>query len=191
MKFSELHGAKIDLIAISEDGLTDMHEYSIKPEFYRYLEYEPKKTTEETKQYLKRLIKLSNSGSGHYWFIKLKEEKKIIGTFGVINIDRKRYSAEIGFGLSPDFWGHGYFEESLMMVLEYLFGGLDFYRISAKTQFNNEPSIKALEKAGFKKEGVMRDFYLSTDGKRYDAVLLAILRGEFLRKYKKLERLKK
>lgn len=185
MNFVNLHGDRIDLIAIGENGLTDMHKYSIKPEFYRYLEYEPFQTLEETRQYLRRLIKLSNSGSGHYWFIKLKEGNKIIGTFGVLNIERKRCSAEIGYGLSPDYWGCAYFKESLIMVLKYLFVDLHFHRIWAKSQSNNIPSIKALEKAGFKKEGVLRDFYLSSDGKRYDAVLLGILRNEFLENYKK------
>ena len=179
MIFLDLHGDRIDLIAISEAGLAYMHEYSIKPEFYRYLEYEPHKTIEDTKQYLERLIKRSNSHSGHYWFIKLKEENKIIGTFGVLNIDRKRYSAEIGYGLSPNYWERGYFRESLLMVLKHLFVDLHFYRVWAKTQYNNAPSIKALEKAGFKNEGVMRGFYLSSDGKRYDAVLSSILRDEF------------
>jgi len=43
------------------------------------------------------------------------------------------------------------------------------------------PSINALEKAGFKKEGTMRDYYLSYKNKlRHDAVILSILKNEFL-----------
>ena len=98
-----------------------------------------------------------------------------------MNIDNNRNSAEIGYGLSPDYWGQGYFGESLSIVLNYLFINLEFYRISAKTRFDNIPSFKALEKVGFKKEGVMRNFYLSANGKRYDAVLFSILRDEFLK----------
>ncbi|UCF13661.1 MAG: GNAT family N-acetyltransferase [Thermoplasmatales archaeon] len=181
MNFCDLHGKRVDLLKISFNGLEDMFEYSQKPEFYRYFEYKPHKTIEDTRKYLEKLIKITKGDSGHYWFIRLKKTGKIIGTFGVVNIDNNRNSAEIGYGLSPDYWGHGYFGESLSIVLNYLFFNLEFYRISAKTRFDNIPSFKALEKVGFKKEGVMRNFYLSANGKRYDAVLFSILRDEFLK----------
>lgn len=180
MDFRDLDGNRIDLVAISENGLDDMYEYSKKPEFYRYLELEPHQNIEETKKYLRKLAKRSKPGRGHYWFIKLKAENKVIGTFGVVNLDKKRSSAEIGYGLSPDYWGQGYFSEALMMVLRHLFTDLGFHRIWAKTQSDNVASIQAIEKAGFKEEGVMRDFYLSGNGKWHDADLFSILRDEFV-----------
>lgn len=179
MKYKDLHSKRIDLIRISKDGLADMHEYSTKPEFYKFLEYDPFKTIEETDKYLEKLIKRSNSETGHYWFIKLKNEKKIIGTFGLLDIDVRKGSAEIGYGISPDYWGKGLFKEALMVVLRYLFVDLQYHRVWAKTQSNNIPSIQALEKCGFKREGTMRDYYLSTKGERYDTTLLSILSDEF------------
>jgi len=161
------------------NGLNDMHEYSVKDEFYRFLEFEPFKNIEETRSYLKKLIKRSDSKSGYYWFIKSKKDKKIIGTFGVLNIDENKKSAEIGYGISPNYWGEGYFSEILKVVLDYLIHNLKFHRIWAKTQSNNIASIKGLQKIGFKKEGVLRDFYLSSNGKRYDAVLLSILKEKY------------
>lgn len=156
-----------------------MYEYSTKPEFYKFLEYEPFQTIEETNEYLEKLINRSNLATGHYWFIRMKREKKIIGTFGLLDIDDRKGSAEIGYGLSPDYWGRGLFKEALMTVLKYLFLDLQFHRIWVKTQSNNIPSIKALEKCGFTREGTMRDYYLSSKGKRYDATLLSLLRDEF------------
>ena len=158
----------------------DMYEYSKNPSFYKHMEYESHQSIEETRQYLKKLIGRSCSDSGHYWFIFQKVERKIIGTFGLLNIDRRKGSAEIGYGISPDYWGHGYFRETLIMVLKYLFLQLGFHRVSAITQVDNLASIKGLEKVGFRKEGIMRDYYLSLkDSRRYDAVMLSILKGEF------------
>lgn len=181
MVFKELFGDRIDLLKIGKYGLDDMHEYSTKPEFYRYLEYGSFNTIKDTSNYLLRLIDRSDSESGHYWFINLKSDRKIIGTFGLHDIDMRKGLTEIGYGISPDYWGKGYFREVLLMVLRYLFEELKFHKVWAKTQANNIPSIKALEKSGFTKEGVMRDFYLSSKGKRYDAILLSILRDEFYR----------
>ena len=165
---------------INENGLADMHEYSTKHEFYEYLEFEPFKSIQETSDYLAKLIERSDSENGHYWFINNKLEKIIIGTFGLLNIDTRKSITEIGYGISPDYWGKGYFKEALTMVLSFLFEELKFYKVWAKTQSNNISSIKSLEKSGFTKEGIMRDFYLSNKGERYDAVFLSILKEEYL-----------
>ena len=158
-----------------------MHEYSTNPEFYKFFEYEPFKTIEETNEYLEKLIKRSSLETGHYWFIRLKRLNKVIGTFGLADIDYRKGSTEIGYGLSPDYWGQGLFKEVLITVLEYLFVDLQFHRVWAKTQSNNIPSIKALERCGFMIEGTMRKYYLSANGERYDAILLSILKDEFLK----------
>ena len=180
MNFENIYGERIDLTEINMDGLMDMYEYSKNPSFYKHMEYKAHKSLEETKQYLKKLVNRSCSDSGHYWFIFLKAEKKIIGTFGLRNIDRRKGNAEIACGISPDYWGCGYFHETLMMVLKYLFLQLDFHRVSGIAQADNLASIKVLEYLGFRKEGIMRDYSLSfKDGKRYDAEILAILRDEF------------
>ena len=161
------------------DGLADMHEYSTKPVFFKFLEYDPFVNINETKKYLEKLLKRSNSKTGHYWFIKLNSNNKIIGTFGLLDIDTRKGITEIGYGISPENWSNGYFSEALLVVLKYLFNDLNFQRVWAKTQSNNIPSIRALENFGFKKEGTLRNFYLSTKGIRYDSVILGLLRNEF------------
>jgi len=180
VNFENIYGEYIDLVEINMEGLMDMYEYSKNPSFYKHMEYKPHQSLEETRQYLKKLISRSSSDSGHYWFIFLKAEKKIIGTFGLLNIDRRKGSAEIGVGVSPDYWGHGYFFEALLMVLKHLFLQLDFHRVFAITQADNLKAIKVYEYFGFRKEGIMRDYYLSfKNRRRYDAEILAILRDEF------------
>ena len=184
MRFHDLPGCRIELVRLHLKGLQAMHEYSVQKKFYRFLEYRPHRTLNDTRDYLKKLLKISNSQTGHYWFIQLKENKKIIGTFGVVNVDQRRRSGEIGYGISPDYWGQGLFQEALALVLKHLFADLNFHRVAAKSQANNSASIRGLRKAGFKKEGVQRDFYLSYTGKRSDAVFLSMLRTEFLKSKK-------
>ena len=170
---------RIVLTEINMDGLEDMHEYSSKIEFYKYLEYDKFKTIEETKNYLKKIIKSNKRNNTHYWFIRLKDSFKVIGTFCLVNIDESRKSVEIGYGLSPDYWGNGYFNETLFGILKYLFFELKFNRVWAKSQSNNSPSIKGLKNAGFQDEGRMREYYVSSENKKYDAILLSILSKDF------------
>ena len=182
MNFPNLYGDRIDLIdlnEIGEKGLKDMFVYSKEPAFYKHMEHEQHKTMEETRECLHKFSKRSRTDTGHYWFISLKEENKIIGTFGLLNIDERKGSASISYGISPHYWSKGYFSEALEMVLRCLFLEHSFYRVYVVTQTTNQPSINALRRAGFKKEGVMRGYYLSfKDEKRYDAAIFGLLRGE-------------
>lgn len=179
MRFPELIGKRIKLIHLSEKYLDDMYEYSKNPLLYRYFEFPPQTTKEETKAYLKKLINRSNRDNAHYWFISLKNSGKVIGSIGVHDIDWRKKNGEISFGLSPYCWGQGYFHEALRLLLQFLFRKLKFHRICATTRYDNLPSIKSLKRCGFKKEGQFRDFYLSFNGKRYDAVIFALLRYEY------------
>jgi [ribosomal protein S5]-alanine N-acetyltransferase len=182
-RFSNLEGERIELIKVNKQGLDDMHEYSKNPKFYKYMEYDVFKSRNETRKYLNRIIELTNSGSDYFWFIKLKSEKKNIGTIAIRDINQWRNSAYLGYGLSPNYWKKGYFSESLKLVLNHLFSDLDFHRISIKTQDTNNSSIKAVIKAGFKKEGILRESLRSSKNKRINEVIFGMLKKEFLKKY--------
>ena len=179
MQFPELTGKRIKLIHLSKKYLDDMYEYSRNPLMYRYFEFPVQKTKKETSVYLKKLIKRSNVGTAHYWFISLRNSGKVIGSIGAHDIDWRKKNGEISYGLSPYHWGQGYFHETLMLLLQFMFRKLSFHRICAITRYDNLPSIKSLKRCGFKKEGRLRDFYLSHNGKRYDAVILGLLRHEY------------
>lgn len=180
--FSELVSQRLKLTKINKSGLLEMYEYSKNPLLYTYLEFTPQKTLEETNKYLQKLINRNESENNFYWFIRLRETDKIIGTFGVINIDWRKKDAEIGYGISPEHWNKGYFKEVLEIILEELFVTNKFHRICAKSQSDNYPSIKGLKSAGFEEEGTMREYYYSSGKKRHDAIMLSILEKDYDKK---------
>ena len=182
MKFSALESERIQLVDLDEAYLKDMFEYSVDKRFYEHLEFELHQTLAETREYFNKLLQRSSQENAHYWFIRLKDDNKVIGSFGVHDIDWRKKTGEISYGLSAHYWKKGYFNEVLRVVLDYLFFTLDFHRVSAVTSSRNESSIKALLKAGFVKEGELRDYYFSYKGERYSAVILGLLKKE----YKKL-----
>ena len=159
-------------------GLDDFHEYSLHPDFYKHLEYSPFVTIDDTKKYLNKMIDRSKSPLGQYWFIRSKEHDKIIGSFAVLSLDSNRRSVEIGYGVSPFYWGNGYFTEAINIIVDYVFHDIHLHRIVALTSILNKASIIGLEKAGFKNEGVMIDYYRKYDGQWVDAVLMAKLNYE-------------
>jgi len=176
---SELSGPRLLLTPLDETGLPDFFEYSQLDEFYRYLEFPPQKQIEESAAYLKKLMRRSNADNAHYWFIREKDTQKVIGTIGVHSIDFRKGDAEIGYGISPKYWGKGYFKEVVRIVLDFLFLQKEFHRVVATTCQDNKPSIMGLKRLGFRIEGRLREYYLSYDGKRHDAVILGLLRCDY------------
>ncbi len=183
-EFPDLSSERLILVKLGLFGLEDMYEYAIQKEVYSFLEFTPHSTIEDTKVYLNKLLRRANCDNAHYWFIQLKETNKVIGTFGLHDIDWRKRIGEISYGVSPDYSRQGIFTEALLTVLEFCFKELEFHRINATTRLDNIGSIKGLEKCGFSKEGILREYYLNEGGSRYDATILAILRSEYLMRSK-------
>ena len=170
-----IQGPLVSLKPVSLDWLDDFHEYSVKDKLYDHLEYEPFQTLHDSQNYLNELITKSSSTSAQYWFIHHTKRSRVIGTICLHSLNSRRASAEIGYGLSPDWWGLGMFNASARLVLDYAFNDLSLHRIVARTSVRNLASLRGLDRLGFQKEGLMRQYYRSTTGEWIDAVLLSKL----------------
>jgi len=140
---------RISLEPISIAGLSDFHEYSVYPELYKYLEFSPFQSLKESETYLQKLVEKSEMPFAQYWFTKLNKNGKIIRSFGMHSLDVYRKSVEIGYGISPNYRGKGYFNEVLKIAMEYIFNDLNFRRILARTAVLNNASINGLAKLDF------------------------------------------
>jgi RimJ/RimL family protein N-acetyltransferase len=63
---------------------------------------------------------------------------------------------DIGISLRPEFRGLGHGSRAQRMVAEYLFRTFPVHRVQASTDVSNIPEQRALEHAGFVREGVIR-----------------------------------
>ena len=168
---------------ISLIGLDEMHKYSIKEEFYEFFEFNPFKSKTETEQYLKKLINRTKVKDGDikamYWFVRLKEDNKLIGTACLVNINNNRKSAEIGSGIDPSHWGKGYILKIHSALIKYFFESLELNRLYGITMISNERALSSIYASGFKKEGVLRDYYLKQN-KFIDGLKYSMLKKEYI-----------
>jgi RimJ/RimL family protein N-acetyltransferase len=109
-----------------------------------------------------------------YFFIEKKDGSKI-GTIGHYQVGKL---LEIGYVLVPSERKKGYCTEAAKIMVDYLFLSKDIVRIQAHTNVKNVGSQKVLEKAGFKKEGVVRKSSF-VRGEWRDRCLYSILREEW------------
>ena len=86
-------------------------------------------------------------------------------------------SGHIGYWMGARFAGQGYMVEAARLVVDYAFTAQRLHRIEAACIPGNERSIRVLEKAGFKREGLLRS-YLRINGVWQDHHLYALIAGD-------------
>ena len=83
-------------------------------------------------------------------------------------------SCMVGYWMGEKYAGKGHMFAALRLVIPYIFSGLQLHRIEAACIPDNERSIRLLEKAGFRREGYLRE-YLKINGAWRDHVMYARL----------------
>jgi RimJ/RimL family protein N-acetyltransferase len=83
----------------------------------------------------------------------------------------------VGISLMPVERGRGYGSEAQRLLAAHLFETTDAHRVEAATDVENVAEQRALEKAGFVREGVLRGAQFR-GGAHHDLVLYSVLRPE-------------
>ena len=81
----------------------------------------------------------------------------LAGAAIVWEIDAHNRSAHLGLTLRPAFRGRGLGSETLRALCVYGFDFLGLHRLQIETITDNHAMIAAAEKAGFTREGILRD----------------------------------
>lgn len=103
---------------------------------------------------------------------------KLVGSIAAYrqgNIHRR--TAELGYYIAEECWGHGIATEAIKQMCRYVFEKTDIVRIYAEPFAENLASCRALEKAGFRYEGTLRSNAVKNE-KTIDMKMYAILRAD-------------
>jgi len=87
------------------------------------------------------------------------------------------YCWNVGVWIAPEHRGKGHGAEAQRQMAAYLFANTYFERVEASTEVDNVGEQRALEKAGFTREGVLRKACFR-DGEWRDMVMFSKVRGE-------------
>jgi len=99
------------------------------------------------------------------------------GTIGlVLGEDIQRCSAEVGYWVGRRHWNRGIATSAVRGLCEYGFKALGLHRIFATVIVWNSPSFRVLEKAGFQREGVLRNACVK-EGRVLDMAMYARVTG--------------
>ncbi|WP_336057753.1 GNAT family N-acetyltransferase [Nitratireductor sp. CH_MIT9313-5] len=145
--------------------------------------WEPAWSTDELsrhayRQRLRRYREEYDRGSGLTFFIFLRESEILVGGLSLSNIRRGvAQAATVGYWMGAPHAGKGLMLDALKLVIPFAFGQLSLHRLEAACIPENQRSVRLLEKAGFRREGLARS-YLKINGAWQDHVLYALIAGE-------------
>ena len=112
------------------------------------------------------------------WGLARRIDDRVIGTLTLFGFSPAHRRCEVGYALARAHWGHGYVGEALDAALRFAFRTLDLHRLEADVDPRNPASMRALERAGFTREGLLRERY-HVHGEIQDAVYYGLLRREW------------
>lgn len=82
-------------------------------------------------------------------------DSEVIGCVGLHKII-KNHKSELGYWLAKKYWGKGIVPEAVKIVTNFAFRKLKLKRVYARVYSFNMPSMKVLEKNGYKLEGIFK-----------------------------------
>jgi RimJ/RimL family protein N-acetyltransferase len=113
--------------------------------------------------------------------VERTEDGRPIGTVGwhreMYGPNPESTAYNLGIELIPEARGRGLGAEAQAQLADYLFATSDVNRVEAATDLENIPEQRSLEKAGFRREGVLRGSQFR-DGAYHDLVIYAVLRTD-------------
>ncbi|NIK76685.1 ribosomal-protein-alanine N-acetyltransferase [Paenibacillus castaneae] len=106
--------------------------------------------------------------------IFVKETDEIVGRLALTGIARGFFqNVFLGYYIDQQYNGRGFATAAVSLGLEFAFTELGLHRVEAGVIPKNLPSIRVLEKAGFRHEGLAKA-YLKINGKWEDHNIFAI-----------------
>jgi ribosomal-protein-alanine N-acetyltransferase len=119
-------------------------------------------------------------GEAYVLFItERSREETIIGRLGLGGVMRGVFqNGYLGYWIDESFQGRGLMTEAVRAMTTFAFDELGLHRVQAAVMPNNARSLRVLDKAPFRREG-LAERYLCIAGRWEDHVLFAVTKEEW------------
>ncbi|HEX8569287.1 MAG TPA: GNAT family protein [Caulobacteraceae bacterium] len=173
-----IHGKRVVLRAIEEADLPLLHQWANDPEIWSNLGgWRFPSSYDSIRHWFSGL---KNDQLNHRWAIETREDRQVIGTANLVDIDWKNNHAFHGMMLGPmDLRGKGYGLDTVMTVMRYAFDELHLERLDGDIIEYNEASHRLyVGKCGWKEEGRLRRWHFRK-GRYWDKVVVGVTRDDY------------
>jgi RimJ/RimL family protein N-acetyltransferase len=168
----ELTGDGFVLRSWREDDVPAIHAACQDPEIQRWIPLIPRPYELEHA----RAFVADELGLGPYQFA-IEAAGRVVGSIGV-RVDEASATGHIGYWCAADLRGRGIVTRALLRLCRFGLEDLHLARLELIADPDNAASQRVAEKAGFRREAVLRSHMLHPDGRRRDSVMFSLLPGE-------------
>jgi RimJ/RimL family protein N-acetyltransferase len=169
---------RLGLRELTVDDVDAVHAVYGSPQATEHLSFEPRSRDQVGLIVARAMTAAVASPRTEYALAACTRDGDVIGYARLALDPLGQRAATIGFALRPDVWGVGYGTETVRALLTLGFDHLGLHRIWAARSPLNEPSRRALERAGLLAEGRVRD-HVHVRGAWRDSVVHSILEDEW------------
>lgn len=171
-----LESERIYLRSLCESDAAIMYESTLDEEI-RYMTGTKRNfTLEQIKTHIQNI---ANDPSRFDFAICLKDTNETIGELSILDINEEDRKAGFRIAMnSISLTGKGYGTEAIKIVLRFVFDQLNLNRIQLEVFSHNLRGIRAYEKVGFVKEGVLRQALYFNDTYS-DEIIMAMLKSDY------------
>lgn len=139
-----------------EDAEEIFYTYASKPLATRFVSWPTHQKVEDTNAFLVYANQAWNAGTDYSYSIRLKDSRRLIGSFGILHDNGK---VQFGYILSPSQWGRGYATEACIAMMNLLKVIPGIYRINTFVDVENTASAKVLLKSGLVEEARLSKWF--------------------------------
>jgi RimJ/RimL family protein N-acetyltransferase len=136
-----------------QDAEDIFRKYAQDPEVTKYLTWRPNRNVQETRDFLVACLRAWDEGKSFHWVIERKADHELLGMI-TARVDDQKW--ELGYVLAPSYWGRGYMTEAVKKIVDWALKQQEIYRVWSVCDVDNLASARVMEKAGMKREGVLR-----------------------------------
>jgi ribosomal-protein-alanine N-acetyltransferase len=181
--FPRIPSERLILRELTLEDTGEIFKHFANEEVTRYIDAEPTKTMEEVEEIIQWGQGLLRYEKGILWGIFKQTDNSFIGQINYVKklgtpFNPTIHRAEIGYEISPRYWRKGFAAEAIMASLPFVFTEMEINRVEAFVHVKNRGSQKVLEKLGFHKEGVLREYVL-WNNESWDMICYSMLKNDF------------
>jgi ribosomal-protein-alanine N-acetyltransferase len=149
--------------------------YAQDPAVTRFLVWRPHQSIQTTRGFIDQCLERWHAGSAFPLVITRKNNSQAIG---MLEIRPDSFKAGIGYVLARAYWGQGFMSEAVSEIVRVILSDPSMYRVEAFCDVENAASARTLEKAGMRREGMMRRYIIhpTLSNEPRDCYLYAVTR---------------
>jgi len=175
----EIRGPTLTLRYARPDDASALYELASDPLVTRWFSWGPYTDPAQPLAYIEGLAAKREAGE-LLDFLVVHEQDGAVGVTGLSELSRRDRRATVGTWFGRRWWGAGVNRESKALIAALAFEHLGLGRLTSWANTRNGRSQIALERAGFRREGVLRGWHRHASGV-HDVVVFGMLREEWER----------